>query len=203
MKKFILTIAILAAAATSAFAQNLSVSAGYLNSTQKTSNNSTVSNGFYGGVGAEMALGSSFGIATGLYYSYLTTSASATESVVTVSGKTNEHYFTVPVHLTAGYSVSKDLRLFIEVGPAANVGLASKTSGSVSVLGFSVNADGDNYGEDSTYTRFDVLLGGLAGIQFKNFKIFGGYNYGLLDRNSSDSIKLNRSEIIAGIALCL
>ena len=43
------------------------------------------------------------------------------------------------------------------------------------------------------------MLGGGAGIQFQNMKVYGGYNYGLLDRNSGPT-NLHRSEIVAGVA---
>lgn len=204
MKKILLTLALVAAAATSAFAQNLSVSAGYLNSSKTSGNNSEIANGFYAGVGAEKAFDANFGLSTGLFYSFLTSSKSASlGGLASGSSKTNEHYFTVPVHLTFGFPISKDVRLFVEAGPAANVGLASSTTGSASVLGLTATTDGDNYADGSNYTRFDLLVGGLAGIQFKNVRLFGGYNYGLMDRNKSDNITLKRSEIVAGVALCL
>ena len=72
MKKVILTLAIVAAAATSAFAQDLSIGAGYLNSTTTTVGSGSSAfgmNGFYGGVGAQTDLNDLLGISTGLYYS--------------------------------------------------------------------------------------------------------------------------------------
>lgn len=211
MKKALVIIAIVAAAATSASAQNLSVTAGYLNSIQQTSVNSVIStnnavrvNGFYAGIGAEKAFNSYFGLATGLCYSFLTSSSSVSASTIaTASSKTNEHYFTLPVHFTVGVPVVKDVRVFLEAGPAANIGLASSTTGSASVLGINASTSGDNYGENGNYTRFDLLLGGIAGVQIKNIRIFGGYNRGLMDRNKSDNAKLYRSEIVAGVAFCL
>src|SRR5574344_2112714 len=77
MKKIILTLALVAVAATSAMAQ-FSVGAGYLNTlaTYTTSNSTskTTFNGFYAGIDASYDLGSGVAVVPGVYYGYLTSS---------------------------------------------------------------------------------------------------------------------------------
>ena len=74
MKKIIISLAIAIAAAVSANAQ-VSVGAGYLNQTNKTtvSNNSTTRalNGFYAGVDLGYGLGYGLSIVPGVYYGYV------------------------------------------------------------------------------------------------------------------------------------
>ena len=208
MKKVILTLAIVAAAATSAFAQDLSIGAGYLNSTTTTvaSGSSAFGmNGFYGGVGAQKDLNDLLGISTGLYYSYLTgtSSASVLGGLVSGSNKMSEHYINVPVQLNLGFDLAKGVRLFAFAGPTVNVGLISKSVATASVAGHGGSSSIDNYADNSNYGRFDVMLGGGAGIKVANFKIFGGYNYGMLDRNKASDVTVHRSEIVVGVSFCM
>lgn len=208
MKKVILTLAVVAAAATSAFAQDLSIGAGYLNSTTTTvaSGSSAFGmNGFYGGVGAQKDLNDLLGISTGLYYSYLTgtSSASALGGLISGSNKMSEHYINVPVQLNLGFDLAKGVKLFAFAGPTVNVGLISKSVASGSVAGHGASTAIDNYADNSNYGRFDVMLGGGAGIKVANFKIFGGYNYGMLDRNKATDVTVHRSEIVVGVSFCM
>ena len=175
MKKVILTLAIVAAAATSAFAQDLSIGAGYLNSTTTTVGSGSSAfgmNGFYGGVGAQKDLNDLLGISTGLYYSYLTgtSSASALGGLVSGSNKMSEHYINVPVQLNLGFDLAKGVKLFAFAGPTVNVGLISKSVATASVAGHGGSSSIDNYADNSNYGRFDVMLGGGAGIKVANFK---------------------------------
>jgi len=208
MKKVILTLALVAVAATSAFAQDLSIGAGYLNSTTTSSYSSSSSsfgmNGFYGGVGAQKDLNDFLGFNTGVYYSYLTgtTSASALGGFLSGSNKVTEHYINVPVQLNLGFELAKGVKLFAFAGPVLNVGLISKSVATGSVAGASSSTSTDNYADGSDYGRFDVLLGGGGGIQIANIKVFGGYNYGMLDRDASD-VTTHRSEIVVGVAFCM
>ena len=204
MKRIIAILAVAALAVTSAFAQDFSVGAGYLNSvsTAKYAEtvNKTVSNGFYAGVGAETAINGFASVSTGVYYSFITFYSTASAVIANAQSRTNEHYVNVPVHLNLGYELSGGMRLFAYAGPTLNVGLISKTKADASVALVTITkTEYDNYAEGSEYGRFDVMIGGGAGIQFQNMKVYGGYNYGLLDRNSG-ATNLHRSEIVAGVA---
>lgn len=208
MKKVFLTLALVAVAASSAFAQDLSVGAGYLNSVAKTTINSNASsnamNGAYLGIGVAMPIHKNISVNSGLYYSLLAgeSSTSVLGGALSGSSKTMEHYFNVPVHINFAYDLAKGIKVFAFAGPTVNLGLASSTTLTGSVLGSSSTSKVDNYADDSQYGRFDLLVGGGAGIQVRSIKIYGGYNYGLIDRNANENVKLNRSEIVAGVAFC-
>lgn len=207
MKKIFASAAILVLASAVAGAQNLSVSAGYLNSSFLNSDdsNSKAYNGFNIGVGAQTYFNQYVGVATGLYYSFLNQSIENSVGLggISASGKasTNEHYFTVPVHVAGKFDINREISLFAQAGPSINVGLASSTkvTGSVSGLG-STESTVDNYDKDSNYKRFDLLIGGKVGVQVSNAQVFFGYNYGLLNRFKSDNYSAHRSEINAGVA---
>lgn len=205
MKKFFITLAVIVLGATAASAQNISVSAGYLNSSFLSSDNQTDAyNGFTVGMGASKYFNSNVGVATGLYYSFLSQTSEKGLGIggFSVSGKatTNEHYFTIPVHV-AGKVDFGGFGLFAQAGPSFNLGLASSTKITASATGLgSTENTVDNYGEDSQYGRFDVLIGGKLGIEVAGAQVFVGYNYGLLDRFKVDNYSAHRSEISAGVS---
>ena len=203
MRKIILTIA-LAFAAAVAFGQDLSISAGYVRATHIYDNNTSKLpfNGFYAGLGAEWKLDQNFGFATGLYYEFDATSSTISAWGASAGATTTEHYIDIPLHFAAGFEVAQGVRLFLEIGPALSVGLASTTTGNINILGIKIKDASNNY-DGGTYGRFDLGIGGIGGIQVGAIKVFGGYNYGLIDRNSSQNTVLNRSQVVAGIAYCL
>ncbi|MGM9753812.1 MAG: porin family protein [Candidatus Cryptobacteroides sp.] len=211
MKKIILSFALLALVAGSAVAQNIGVSASYLNSTQLTQNDPASFNGFQFGVSAEKYFDKNFGFATGLSYSYLGRKTTDSQTIwgqtFTGTTKTNEHYLTLPLHAAAKMEIQKGISIFLEAGPALNLGLASKTNvkgeTSGSIGSGSKEQTIDNYDPDYNYGRFDLLLGAQAGFRYNNCKFFVGYNYGLIDRDKTpdnDSAVSHRSEFSVGVS---
>ena len=192
---------------TSAFAQ-MSVGAGYLNSTMKTTVGSNVStmpsNGFYAGADYLISEGAGFGISVGAYYSYLTATSSASTSIfgidIGASSKVQEMYIDVPVNINYSVDLTPSARGFIYAGPAFSCGLSSTTevSGSIGGIGGSANKH-DNY-SDEDYNRFDIMLGGGVGVDFSRLRFTVGYNVGMLNRVSSDNYTQKRNVLHAGLA---
>ena len=206
MKKVLMTLALVAVAATSAFAQ-ISVGAGYLANTQKTSYTSgsttttttTPQSGFYAGADYTLDMGQGLGLAAGLKASLL--SDTHTTTILGISGttKTTEIYLGVPVQFNYSYALSNDLRLFALAGPTFSLGLSSKSK-----FTNNVNDDvtiTDNYGDDSDYKKFNVLLGAAAGVDVMNtIRIKVGYDLGLLNRSAADNTKVNDAQWYVGVA---
>jgi hypothetical protein len=198
MKKIvtILSAALLLLAGTNAFAQ-MSVGAGYVNSTNslKFSKNgdasTTAINGFYAGVGYTIPISSLINFTPGVYYEFLANKNVEGEGAFTLSGALTEHYLNVPLTFSLGGSVAPGIRLFAFAGPTATFGLASTTDTSASVAGISLGGKTNNY-DNSDYGRFDVMLGGGAGIQFSNVRLTVGYDYGMLNRYTGDSDSISR-----------
>lgn len=199
MKK---TIALLAAALVSAaaFAQ-VGVGAGYANSTLKSGNNSSAYDGAYVALYANVPLSGPLGVKTGASVEYLMSNKTSGLFGVTGEAKSTEVYVDIPVQATFGGSISKDLAWNLYAGPTASLGLMSKTKYTLSVSGDSTSSGLDHYGDNSNYGRFDVLLGGGVMIDFAGkLRFDAGYDYGMLNRNSSSDTRTNRSLLHVGIA---
>ena len=206
MKKVLMTIALVAVAATSAFAQ-ISVGAGYLANTQKSTYTSgststtttTPSNGFYVGADYTLDMGQGLGIVAGLKGSFLTHTTTTTILTVTGTNKTTELYLGIPVQFEYSYALGNDLKLFALAGPTINLGLSSKGK-----FTSNVNDDvtiTDYYGDSSDYGKFNILLGAGIGVDVMNtVRIKAGYDIGLLDRDSRDDYKINDAQWYIGVA---
>ena len=195
MKKVFAIAAALMMLATAANAQ--SFGAGYVQSTA----NSASSNGFYAGFGYSAEIMPGLNLNPGLYYELLTSSTGASlGSWASYSGKTTEHYVNVPLHLSYGINFAPTFKVFAYGGPTANVGIASSTKVSGSVLGFGGSDTIDNY-KDSNYGRFDIMLGVGGGVELmRKFRITVGYDWGMLDRDNRDNVVLKRNRLTAGAA---
>ena len=205
MKRIITTI--LAASmmfiGTTAFAQ-VSVGAGYINSTSKATHGSTVlktpSNGFYAGLGYDINEGAGFGINTGLYFSYLFNQNSGSiGSIVSGTSKLVETYLDVPVRASLSADMG-GLRLGVFAGPVFSCGITSTTDSSASVVGVEIGTGKiDNYA-DSSYKRFDILVGGGVNVDFGALRLTVSYDLGMLNRYDTQDFKTNRNTLRAGLA---
>ena len=205
MKKVIFTLlaASLMLLGTNAFAQ-MSVNAGYLNSTEsvKGNSNSVNSNGAFAGVSFNIPIAGGFGISPGVYYSMITNKNSASGSFlgINLSGARTfmEHALNVPVYVNYGIELAGDSVFFVFGGPTAQYGLAStyKYEGSAGTLGGQETVN--NY-DNENYNRLNVYVGGGVGFQAGAFKVTAGYDYGMTDLNKSDNIEAHRSNIKVGV----
>ena len=176
MKKFFSTLlaASLMLLGTQAFAQ-MSVNAGYLNSTQSfTDSNakSINSNGAYAGVSFNIPLAGAFGVAPGLYYSMITNKSGGAGSIlgipVSASSTFMEHAINVPLYFNYGMDLARDTNVFIYAGPTAH--------------------------------RFNVYLGGGIGFQVSAIQITVGYDYGMMNLYKGDNAaKTHRSNLKLGL----
>lgn len=209
MKKIvtILSAAMMLLAGTSAFAQ-LSVGAGYVNSVDYTkigneSTKSTTGNGFYAGVSYTAPLPAGFSFTPGLYYEFLTADVAAGNSLFVIGGRETEHYINVPLDFSYGFDLSRDLHFFVFAGPTVNVGLASTTKVSAASAGISAQIGVINNYDGNDYGRFDIMLGGGIGLEFrKNFRVNIGYDFGLLNRytGKASNNSLHSNRLAAGLA---
>ena len=209
MKKIILTLALVAAAATSAMAQ-FSVGAGYLNQTATSNDKSSVaSQGFYVGADAAYNLGYGISVVPGIYYGYLTNDNPASVNVfghTVASGDVNtkSHYIAVPVNFKYGIGLGEMLNAFVYAGPQFELGLSSKTTSTGTLIGQSSSSTFDHYGDNADRNRFNISLGAGIGVDLAEMvRVNFGYHYGLLNMykgdNSSD-YKINNSYWSVGAA---
>lgn len=209
MKKIAILAALLLLAGTSAFAQ-MSVGAGYVNNTttlrlNKSGDGSgTPVNGFYAGVGYTVPVSSLVNFTPGLYYEFLAEQDSDDLFGLDLAGKRVEHYVNIPLTFSLGAEVTQGLRLFAFAGPTASIGLASTTDASASIGGISLGGTTNNY-DDSDYGRFNIFVGGGAGLEFSRVRLTVGYDYGLLNRyvGGNDYPRRMESRFYVGLGFAL
>ena len=200
MKKIFTTLlaASLMLLGTQAFAQ-MSVNAGYLNSTLKTKNTSDNANGAYAGVSFNVPLAGGLAIAPGVYYSMITSKETASiGSIISGSGTFTEHAINVPVYLNYGIDLARDTKVFLFGGPTLQYGLASNVKYDANVAGISGSNTVSNY-DSENFNRMNVYLGGGLGFLVGAFQITVGYDYGMMNQYKGDNaINCHRSNLKIG-----
>lgn len=210
MKKIVtlLSAALMLLAGTSAFAQ-MSIGAGYVNSVDYSklgkdqSAKSTGGSGFYAGVSYTAPLAAGFSFTPGVYYEFLTANEAVSfDRLIVFSGRETEHYINIPLTFSYGMDLSRDFRFFVYAGPTASVGLASTVKGSTDVGGFKLEGDSVSNYDDEDYGRFDIMLGGGIGLEFRDdLRLTVGYDFGMLNRyTGSADYSQHRNRLTAGIA---
>ena len=199
MKKIIISLAIAIAATVSASAQ-VSVGAGYLNQTNKTtvSNNSSsrALNGFYAGVDLGYGLGYGLSIVPGVYYGYISGKTTALEGVAEANYV--RHDIAIPVNVKYGIDILDALNVFAYAGPQFNIGLASTSTATVAGISKSIN----NFDENGAERRFDLSI--VVGLGFDVadlIRINLGYNFGLLNRANSENVVTKANTLHVGLAV--
>ena len=199
MKKIIISLAIAIAATVSASAQ-VSVGAGYLNQTNKTtvSNNSSsrALNGFYAGVDLGYGLGYGLSIVPGVYYGYISGKTTALE--VVAEANYVRHDIAIPVNVKYGIDILDALNVFAYAGPQFNIGLASTSTATVAGISKSIN----NFDENGAERRFDLSIGVGLGFDVADLiRINLGYNFGLLNRANSENVVTKANTLHVGLAV--
>lgn len=202
MKKILSTLlaASLMLLGTQAFAQ-ISVNAGYLNSSIKVGNNDpSNANGAFAGVSFNVPLFGGLAIAPGVYYSMITSKDTANlGSIASVSGTFMEHAVNVPAYLNYNIALNRDTNFFIFGGPTFQYGLASTVKYDGNVAGISGSTTSDNYKNDS-YNRMNLYLGGGIGINAGGYMVTVGYDYGMMNQYKGDNaVNAHRSNIKIGV----
>lgn len=182
MKKVIITLfAVLALASTQAFGQAFA-GLGYFNATY-SGHSSAQANGFYAGVGYDIALSGQLAVTPGIYYGLALGAEDA------LGGKTNEHLVAVPVHFSYGFELASDTKVFPYLGPMFEYGLSKEyTNGKISVKG---------YGDDAR--RFNILLGGGVGLDVANIRITVGYDRALLSYSTEEDYNIGKGIVRLGV----
>jgi hypothetical protein len=97
-----------------------------------------------------------------------------------------EMYLDIPVRAKFYIPFSDDFQLFFFAGPSPSVCIGSHV-----VTGADKNKT-SRFGENSNYSRFDVLAGGGIGCEIaERLKIALGYDHGLLNRDKGNITDLH------------
>ena len=202
MKKIISTLlaASLMLLGTQAFAQ-VSVHAGYLNSTLATQNaDPSNANGAYAGLSFNRPVAGGFAVAPGIYYSMITSKNTASlGTVFSGTGTFMEHAINVPVYLNYGIGLARDTKFLVFAGPTLQYGLSSTIKTDANVLGVSGSTTSNNY-DNEHYNRMNVYLGGGIGIDVNGIMVTVGYDYGMMNQYKGDNQPVShRSNLKIGV----
>ncbi|MDD3079494.1 MAG: outer membrane beta-barrel protein [Paludibacter sp.] len=196
-------------------AQKYSIEAGFISPKQSGKYFSTnYFNGVKLGVNAEFELKNNFSLLTGVLYDvvYLNKvqkyalgdeDADDQDSIVY---KTYNHSIDIPIRLAYSFRFWKDFRVFGFAGPNINIGIAQPRKTFVSLSGNNLDIvkdplTGETY-ESGTMTetedlyksalirRINLQIGAGGGIQWKNYQLRGGYDFGINSINIIDTSKL-------------
>ena len=155
------------------------------------------------GVTAEFGLKHNFSLLTGALYSLVYSNKvqyySSTDSV---TYKTFGHSIDIPLRLTYTLPLSKNLKVFGFAGPNINVGIAQPRK-TTAVLSSSLREVIDEFGNVPTngtedlyksalIRRINFQMGAGGGVQWKNYQLKGGYDFGINSINKVDTSKLFR-----------
>ena len=200
MKKILCSIlaASLMLLGTSAYAQ-VAIGAGYAQSkhtlAKKSVSDSSPTNGFYAGIDFNVPVGEIFGLSAGVNFEYLMSKTYALSSIL--SGDYKEQYINVPVRINAGFDMTDGVRLFLFGGPTFSYALSGKIG--VGTLSYDIFKTED-------YKRFDVLVGGGAGLDLMDrFRLTVSYDLGMFNtypgsEGREATSKLTRNTLHAGLS---
>ncbi len=162
--------------------------------TSKTSTFDKAVKGFHVGPTYNMTIQGPVSLEYALLYNYLVTNddyASITESNITA------HRLDVPFRVNAGFPLGSSVKLYIFAGPNFNFGLKESRKGGY----WGGSGQHDNIYDikeangKHLYSRFDLQIGGGAGLEFGKVGLRASYDLGLLDRDNRDSYEWKNDDL--------
>lgn len=154
-----------------------------------------------GGVNVEFPLRMGFGVETGLKYAYAFGNREQIYAHTdTAFFKYSGHFLDIPVRLTYTLPIFWGIKIFAYAGPNINIGLAQtedvKFTPSVldpaptNPLIYPVTGSYNLY--ENNLNRFNIQLGAGGGLQWKNYRVKSGYDWGLnnVSRNKNRPEKM-------------
>lgn len=203
--KRICTLVVLTFAFLLGSAQTYRIEAGFISPKQSGTYFSTnYFNGIRLGATAEFNLKNNFSLLTGALYSVVYSKKVqyyGLESADSVTYKTYNHGIDIPLHLTYSLPITKDLKVFAFAGPKLNIGLAQPrnttavlsetTRNFIASQGGVVPSNGtEDLYKSAMISRINFQMGAGGGVQWKNYQLKGGYDFGINSINKIDSSKL-------------
>ncbi len=195
-------------------AQKYGIEAGFVQPKRSGAQFSTTYfNGARLGGSVEFELKNNFSLLSGALYSLVYSDKSQYYSPSdSVNYKTYNHAIDIPIHVQYSLPVSKNFKFFAYAGPNISVGLAQpqKITAVVSDVTKTymnsilpenmksfVRLESDSYTNNDLYTknmiqRINLQISVGGGVQFKNYKLKGGYDFGINSINKIDTSKQMR-----------
>lgn len=181
--------------------------------TNGNNSNTTTSSmtGLFAGVNYNTPLSGALSVSVGLQGRFNTSGDTTNANVVVASGsvktKNTQLLLDVPVLLNYGFNLGSAAKLSVFAGPTISYALMGKTKTvtTVTVLGNSTTneSESDWYGDNSNRKNLDVSATLGVVLSYNQFRLFGGYNMGLLNLTSADNTTLKGSNVFFGVGMAL
>lgn len=142
-----------------------------------TNNDVMALNGFFAGVNYNINITGDLGVSLGANYRMNTGS----ETVSGIDYTYTQSLVDVPVLFNYGLKLTDELKLSVFLGPTVSFALAGNTHSKTTILSATVENDVDWYDSNSNRKKLDISGTVGVNVQYKGFRLFGGYNLGLLD----------------------
>jgi len=198
--KFHLIIALVISVSTIFAQTTFRIEAGSVNPRRSgTSESATNFNGIRLGGTADFDLKNNFSLLTGALYSVVYGSKVQKYSPSdSVRYSTFGHYIDVPLRLTYTYPIANYLKIFGFAGPNLNIGLAQPQKIEAyltDALKSTTGIESGNYDlyKNAVINRMNFQLGAGGGIQYKNYQLKAGYDFGIHSINAVDTGTLFQS----------
>ena len=174
------------------------------NTTTKTSSEM---NGFFAGVTYNYGINKDLGVAFGLQGRYNTKTSTGSANFVVISGNdkstTTQILLDVPVLVNYSLPLGSSAKLTAFVGPTFSFAVYGNThvTTTTTILGNTSTSENDYamYGDNSTNNRLDITAAFGLQFQYSDFRLFGGYRFGLTDLNTNDNVKTTSSGLFVGL----
>lgn len=174
------------------------------NTTTKTSSEM---DGFFAGVTYNYGISKDLGVAFGLQGRYNTKTSTDAGNLVVISGDskstTTQILLDVPVLFNYSLSLGSSAKLTAFAGPTFSFAVYGNThvTTTTTILGSTSTSENDYamYGDNSTNNRLDITAAFGLQFQYSDFRLFGGYRFGLIDLNTNDNIKTTSSGLFVGL----
>ena len=169
--------------------------------TSGSSSSSSDMNGVFAWVNYNHVLSANIGVSFGGQIRYNTKTTTSSILSATSTTKETQLLVDVPVLLNFAIPMGSDARIALFVGPVFSYALKGNTNITENVLNTNTNIDW--YGENSDNNQFDLMGAAGAALEFKTFRLFGGYRMGFLDLDKRDKVKATTSGVFVGVGYLL
>ena len=189
----------------------LSINVGYAPQTYTTTysgNDSKLEmNGFFAGVNYNATLSGDLKVCVGADVRYNTKTDKTSSSVlgISLSNETTKSQMLVdvPVLFNYGLNLSSEIKIAAFVGPTFSLALSGKETSETAVAGWGGSKEYDWYGDNSNRKQFDVAATFGVMLGFQKYRLFGGYNMGLLNLTKADNTTLKGNNWFIGFGFAL
>lgn len=186
----------------------LTVNVGYAPTTLTTtySGNDTKMdmNGFFVGANYNINLTGDLNVAVGADFRYNT--KTETNSLLNMDVTNTQMLLDIPVLFNYGLNLNSDIRISAFVGPTFSLALNGKSTADVNVAAWGATGEDDWYDDKGliqNQKKFDIGLTFGLNLGYRQYRLFGGYNMGLMNLTDADDTTLKASGWFVGLGFAL